>query len=320
MKRSFLSFSDLKSEELETIFSRMKDIKTKIRLRENINTLDGKVIGLLFEKPSTRTSAGFEVASLRLGAHPLYFPSNELQSSRGEPIKDTARVLGQDLDGIVARVYSHKTLDELKSFSNIPVINGLSDLEHPTQVISDLFTILETKGVLKGLKLAFIGDGNNVCNSLLLGAAEVGMHMTAACPEEYRPNSEILKLADEIATKSGSKLEIVEKPQDAAKDADLVYTDVWVSMGEERDTKRRMEVFKEYQINSQIMKLAKRDVLVMHCLPAHRGLEITDEIIEGDHSIVWRQSENKLYGAAVILEYFLGTSVILKVANIARQS
>jgi ornithine carbamoyltransferase len=305
MTRSFLSFSDINNEEFETILGRTKEIKSNIKRREIIRSLEGKVVGLLFEKPSTRTSAGFEVATLRLGGVPLYFSSHDLQLSRGEPVKDTARVLGADMDAIVARVFAHDTIVQLAEYAEIPVINGLSDLEHPTQIISDLFTISEAKGNLKGLKLCYIGDGDNVCNSLLLGAAESGMNMTVACPENHKPSAEILSRAKKIASNTGSKLNIIASPKEAAKESDILYTDVWVSMGEEAETERRMREFKGYQINSELLELANDDAMVMHCLPAHRGQEITDDVIEGKQSLVWRQAENKLYGAAGVLEFFL---------------
>jgi ornithine carbamoyltransferase len=305
MTRSFVSFSDLSSEELMIILGRIRDLKVAISNRERIETLDKVVIGLLFEKPSTRTSAGFEVATIRLGGQPLYFSSHDLQLSRGEPVKDTARVLGSDLDGIVARVFSHSTVVDLAEYSHIPVINGLSDLEHPTQVVGDLFTILEVKGKLEGLKLAYVGDGNNVCNSLLLGAAATGMDMSVACPKGYEPNGDILSRARANAKAAGSSFSITDTPKIAAKDADILYTDVWVSMGEEAESAARMKAFNGFQINSDLLKVAKQDAVVMHCLPAHRGLEITDDVIDGKQSIVWQQAENKLHGAAGILEFFL---------------
>jgi ornithine carbamoyltransferase len=305
MTRSFLSFSDITHEELNAIFARMKEIKSKTEGREKIGTLEGLVVGLLFEKPSTRTSAGFQVATLRLGGHSLYFSSNELQLSRGEPIKDTARVLGADVDALVARVFSHDTLVQLAQYSNVPVVNALSDLEHPTQIVSDLFTILEVKGRLRDLRLAYIGDGNNVCNSLILGAATTGMQMVAACPKGYEPNQEILKRAQNVAKATGSVLKIVQSPAEAAKDSDVLYTDVWVSMGEEDEAQKRMRDFEGYQINSSLLKSAKEDAVVMHCLPAHRGLEITDDVLEGKRSVAWQQAANKQYGAAGILEFFL---------------
>jgi ornithine carbamoyltransferase len=306
LRQSFLSFSDLSPLELDRVFQRIKKIKQKIELHERINSLSGKIIALLFEKPSTRTSAGFEVAALRLGGHSLYFSSHDLQLSRGEPIKDTARVLGADVDAIVARVFSHETLVQLAKYSGIPVINALSDLEHPTQVVSDLFTLTEAKKCkLSTLTLAYIGDGNNVCNSLLLGAASTGMNMVACCPKSYEPDKEILSRAEKLAHQTNSVLKVNHNPMEAVKGADVLYTDVWVSMGEEKESRRRMEDFKHFQINSKILSNAKQDAVVMHCLPAHRGLEITDEVMEGGQSIVWRQAENKQHGAAGVLEYFM---------------
>jgi ornithine carbamoyltransferase len=305
MTRSFLSFSDLSKKDLNTILEKSKSYKTKIKNHENISTLRNKIVGLLFEKPSTRTRTSFEVAALRLGAQAVYLPSTELQLSRGEPIKDTARILGSYLDALIARVYAHDTIVQLSNCSKVPVINGLSDIEHPTQIVSDLLTILEAKGKLEGLSLAFIGDGDNVCNSWLLGAAITGMNMTVACPKVYNPDHTILEKAKKIAEKSRVELRIVQDPKEAAKGADILYTDVWVSMGEEKEAAKRMKAFKGYQINSDLLKIAAKDAVVMHCLPAHRGLEITDEVIEGKQSIAWVQGENKLYGATGILDFFL---------------
>ncbi len=301
--RSLLSVSDLSARELAGLLERMKSLKPAIKRRDALSDLRGKAVGLFFEKPSTRTRTSFEVATVRLGGFPVYLAAEELQSSRGEPIKDTARILGSYLDVIVGRVYSHETLTAMAAFSGVPVLNGLSDLEHPTQVISDLFTISETKGKLQGLTLAFIGDGDNVCNSLLLGASLVGMNVVAACPSGYSPNSDALRRAEENAKRSGSTVRVVDDPKEAAVDSDVLYTDVWVSMGEEGERARRLRAFRGFQINSEILKLASRDAIVMHCLPAHRGLEITDDVIEGKQSVVWRQAENKLYGAAAALDF-----------------
>ena len=303
--RSLISMSDLSGDELDSILVTVGELKGKIKKREPLAELKGRVVGVLFEKPSTRTRTSFEVATLRLGGHSLYLSANELQLSRGEPLKDTARILGSYLDALVARVYSHDSVQQLARFAGIPVINGLSDLEHPTQIISDLFTISEAKGRLKGLKLAYIGDGDNVCNSLLLGAALVGMHVTAACPQNYQPSDEILEKSRQISESSGSKIGVVLDPVQAADDADILYTDVWVSMGEEAEKDRRLRAFKGYQINSRLLQVAKDDASVMHCLPADRGMEITDDVIEGERSIVWRQGENKLYGAAAVLDWAL---------------
>jgi ornithine carbamoyltransferase len=300
---SLLSVSDLSAGDLASMLERMKSLKPAMKKRESLTDLRGMEVGLYFEKPSTRTRTSFEVATVRLGGHPIYLGADELQTSRGEPIRDTARIFGDYLDVIVGRVFSHDTLRGLSEFSGIPVVNGLSDLEHPTQVISDLFTIGETKGKLQGLTLAFIGDGDNVCNSLLLGASLVGMNMVAACPLGYAPEPDVLRRAEENAKRSGSKLRVVEDPKEAAVDSDVLYTDVWVSMGEEKESRARMRAFRGFQVNSEILKLASRDAIVMHCLPAHRGLEITDDVIEGKQSVVWRQAENKLYGAAVSLGF-----------------
>jgi ornithine carbamoyltransferase len=301
--RSLLSISDLSAKDLGAMLERMKSLKPAIKRREALSDLRGLAVGLFFEKPSTRTRTSFEVATLRLGGHPIYLAADDLQTSRGEPIKDTARILGGYLDLIVGRVYSHDTLKALAEFSKVPVLNGLSDLEHPTQVISDLFTIGEAKGKLQGLTLAFIGDGDNVCNSLLLGASLVGMNMVAACPPGYSPDAGVLRRAQENAKRSGSRIAVVDDPKEAAVDSDVLYTDVWISMGEEKERAKRLRAFRGFQINSEILKLASRDAIVMHCLPAHRGMEITDEVIEGKQSVVWVQGENKLYGAAVALDF-----------------
>jgi ornithine carbamoyltransferase len=303
MTRSLLSLSDLNSEEISTILAAAKRYKREIRKRDEMTDLRKFVFGLLFEKPSTRTRTGFETAIHRLGGNALYLQTDNLQASRGEPIKDTARVLGSYLDGIIARVYAHDTLHQLARYSGITVINGLSDLEHPTQVISDLFTIQEVKKDLTGLTLVYIGDGNNVCNSLLLGAALVGMNMRVSCPKGYDPDAEVLRRAKKLAKESDAKISILREPKEAAQGADILYTDVWVSMGQEKEREKRMRIFPGYQINTDLLKVAAADAVVMHCLPAHRGFEITDEVLEGPLSIVWRQAENKLHGAAGILGF-----------------
>jgi ornithine carbamoyltransferase len=303
MPRSLLTLSDLSSDEIAGILTATKRYKKAIKKRSEIRDLDNLVLGLLFEKPSTRTRTGFETAIHRLGGDALYLQSENLQASRGEPIKDTARVLGSYLDGIIARVYAHDTLNQLQMYSGVTVINGLSDLEHPTQVISDLFTIQEIKKDLAGLNLAYIGDGNNVCNSLLIGAALTGMNMRVACPKGYEPGSEMLRKARKLSRESGAQVSLLRDPLEAAIDADILYTDVWVSMGHEKEREKRMRVFQGYQINAQLLSIAGTDAAVMHCLPAHRGFEISEDALEGPQSIVWRQAENKLHGAAGILGF-----------------
>jgi len=316
--RSFLSVADVSKQELTVILDKTRDLKALFHKSAPtaqlghehsssgpITRLEEKIVGLLFEKPSTRTRTSFEVAVLKLGGEAIYLPSSELQLSRGEPIKDTARILGSYLDCIVARVYAHETVKELSAHSGLPVINALSDLEHPTQIVCDLFTMMEAKGELEGLNLAYIGDGNNVCNSLLLAAGITGMNMKVACPVGFEPNKAILQKAKEIGSSTGARISILRKPSEAAREADVLYTDVWVSMGEEKEKRRRMRKFRGYQINSRLLRTAAEDAVVMHCLPAHRGLEITDVVLEGKQSLAWMQAQNKLYGAASILDFLL---------------
>ncbi|MDY6971748.1 MAG: ornithine carbamoyltransferase [Thermodesulfobacteriota bacterium] len=305
MARSLLTLRDISREDLFAIFERARIFKDKIRRQERVDVLRNKIVGLVFEKPSTRTRTSFEVATLRLGGGTVYLPATELQLTRGESIKDTARILGSYLDALVARVYAHQTAEELALYSGIPVINGLSDLAHPTQAVCDLITILEIKGGFDGLTLAYIGDGNNTCHSLLLGCALVGMNMNAACPDEYNPDSDVLEEALLIAAATGSRLNVLQDPIEAARGADVLYTDVWVSMGEEEEEETKFKVFRGYQINADLLKVAAKSAAVMHCLPAHRGLEITDDVLEGPQSVVWQQGENKMYGAAGILDFML---------------
>ena len=304
MARSLLTLKDLSSKDLFAILERARKLKADIKQRKEITALNNRVVGILFEKPSTRTRASFEAATLRLGGQALYMSSNELQLKRGEPVKDTARILGSYLDVLVARVYEHQTVEELAQYAGIPVINGLSDFTHPTQAVCDLFTVLEVKGTLEGLTFAYIGDGNNVCQSLILGCALAGMNMVAACPEGYHPDQGILKSAEQIASKTGAGIRVVEDPEEAAKGADILYSDVWVSMGEEEEKEAKLKIFKGYQINATLLKIAAKDASVMHCLPAYRGLEITDDVMEGPQSIIWQQGENKMHGAAAILDFF----------------
>jgi ornithine carbamoyltransferase len=241
----------------------------------------------------------------QLGGHALFLSPNDLQLGRGETIADTARVLSRYVDGIMYRAFRHEDVRELARHATVPVINGLDDREHPCQIIADLLTIQESKGSLKRLKLAYVGDGNNVCNSLLLGSAIVGMAMTAACPPGFEPNPEILEEARQIAKEKGSSLEVVHDPKSGVRGADVVYTDVWVSMGQEKDREKKEQVFRPFQVNAKLLDHAKPDAVVMHCLPAHRGLEITDDVIDGPRSIVLDQAENRLHAQKAILVRFL---------------
>jgi ornithine carbamoyltransferase len=306
MARSFLRDTDVTSKEIMEMIADARDLKPKVKAGEPLDILERKVVCLLFEKPSTRTRNSFEVATLRLGGKAVYQVSSDMQLKRGEPVKDTARILGSYFDAIVARVFAQATVDELAEYSGITVINALSDLNHPTQAICDLLTIAEVKGDLEGLALAYVGDGGNVLHSLMIACPKVGMNVKAACPEGYMPRADIVKQAEEISEQAGSQLTIMRDPGDAARGADILYTDVWVSMGEEEEKEKRLKDFEGYQINDELLGLANEGAVVMHCLPAHRGHEITDDVIEGPRSVVWEQGANKMYGAAGILEFFLG--------------
>jgi len=300
MKRDLLSVSDVE-KDLIGILELSSNIKNRQKAGELYEPLKNKSLGMIFEKPSTRTRISFEVGMMQLGGYALYLSPEDLQLGRGETVGDTAKVLSRYVDAIVYRAFRHESMMELARNATVPVINGLDDLEHPCQIISDLFTIKERRGELSGLKLAYVGDGNNVCNSLLLGCAIVGINMSAACPDRYHPNPQILAQAKEIATKSGSKVEIVSDPQEAVKGADIVYTDVWVSMGMEAERKERERVFAPYQVNLSLLEKAKEDSIFMHCLPAHRNYEVTDEVLDGPHSVVFDQAENRLHVQKAIL-------------------
>lgn len=252
---------------------------------------------MIFEKSSTRTRVSFEVAMTELGGHAIYLNSRDIQLGRGESVADTARVMARYVHAIMARVYKHETLTGLSKYATVPVINGLSDLEHPCQVLADLLTIREYKRKLKGLNFSWVGDGNNVCNSAILACALTGMKITVACPEGYEPNSEILNKARDI----GGTVSVIRDPMKAAKNADILYTDVWVSMGDEEEYEQRLRDFKPYQINSKLLEQAKHDVMVLHCLPAHRGEEITGEVVDGPNSAVFDQAENRLHAQKALL-------------------
>lgn len=297
---NLLSMVDAKEEVNEIL-----DIASKLKSGEiNDKPLTDKYLGMIFEKSSTRTRVSFEVGMHQLGGIPLYLSSNDLQIGRGEPISDTARVLSRFLDCIMIRAKSHETVEQLIEHSDIPIINGLTDKEHPCQTFADLFTIKEHLGDFNK-KFVFIGDGNNVCNSLLLGAAYTGMNMTVSCPEGYEPNEEIYALAQKEAKETGSTINIEHDVHKAVEDADILYTDVWISMGDEEEADRRKKVFKEYQINSKLLSEANEDAIVMHCLPAVRNQEITDEVMTSSQSVIWDQAENRLHAQKAILYLLL---------------
>ena len=302
VKRDLLSIADI-AGELPTLLERAAELK-RARSRGELPTpLGGANVGLIFEKPSTRTRTSFEVALNDLGGHAVYLSPKEMQLGRGETIADTARVLSRYLDAVVYRAFRHVDMVELARWATIPVINALDDDEHPCQVVADLLTLRERwPGGFRGRRLAYIGDGNNVLHSLALGCAAVGLDLTAAIPAAYRPPPELLDRARELAGSTGGRVEIVEAPADAARGADALYTDVWVSMGDEGEKEARERDFRGYQINADLLSLAHPEAWVLHDLPAHRGLEITDEVMDGPRSVVWDQAENRLHAQKAILE------------------
>ena len=300
MKKDFFRLTDLTRDELSGLINRAVDLKTGND--RNVCPLIGKNIGLLFEKPSTRTRMSFEAGIYQLGGNTIFMNASELQLGRGETLADTARTLSRYLDGIVIRTFSHLVLEQFSANSDIPVINGLSDIHHPCQALGDLMTIFEKKGRFKGLKVAFIGDGNNVCNSLIEAALMMEFDLTIACPEGFEPNAVVL--ADARAS-AKSEIIVLRDPNEAAGMADVLYTDVWVSMGQEKEAETKKNKFQNYQINSRLLSCSKKDVTVLHCLPAHRGEEITDEVMDGPHSAVFDQAENRLHTQKALLEILI---------------
>lgn len=264
------------------------------RYTERLETKN-RVLGMIFEKPSTRTRVSLETAMIQLGGHAIYLNPNDMQIGRGETIADTAKVLSRFVDVISYRAFSSKNVRELARHASVPVINALDDVEHPVQIIADFMTIREKKGKLKGLKLAYVGDGNNVANSLMLGAAILGMEISLACPEKYEPNAEITETAKKIAKDNGSSLEVFTNPIDAVNGADAVYTDVWISMGEESEKAEKEKIFAKYQVNDDLVSHAKKDYLFLHCLPAHRGYEVSDSVAESINSVIFDEAENRLH-------------------------
>ena len=301
MKKDLLRMDNLSKEEILDILNLADQLKYENKHGIEHHLLKGKSLGMIFEKASTRTRVSFEVGMYELGGHPLFLSSKDLQIGRGEPIQDTARVLSRYLDGIMIRTFSQKGVETLAEVSSIPIINGLTDDEHPCQVLADLMTIREKKLILEGLKVAYIGDGNNMCNSLLVGCLTLGMHISIANPEGYKPPAYYLNKGNELAIKNGVSFFMTESPEEAVKDADVVITDVWASMGQEKEAAERMKAFKGYQVNKQLMSLAKNDAIVLHCLPAHREEEITEEILEAHADTIFEEAENRLHAQKAIL-------------------
>lgn len=295
MKKDFISVADLSRQEMDEIFKLAIAVKRKTKKGRSPKLLADKTMAMIFEKPSLRTRVTFETGMTQLGGHAIFLAPADIQLGKRESVADVARNMCRWVDIVMARTFSHKTITDLAENSSVPVINALSDLEHPCQIMADFLTILEHKKKLKGLKLAYIGDGNNVCNSLLLAAAITGMDMSVGCPQGFEPDKGIWEKALELASKTRASLQIVRDPREAAKNADVIYTDVWASMGQETEKELRARVFAPYQVNRQLVDGSKRDSIVLHCLPAHRGDEITSEVLDGPHSRVLDQAENRLH-------------------------
>ena len=304
--KSFLSINDLTLEEMYQIFDLSRTLKEKLYTGEEHHLLKGKTLGMIFAKPSTRTRISFEVGIYQLGGIGMYFGPNDLQLNRGETISDTAKVLSRYLDGIMIRTFKHEDVEGLAKYGSIPVINGLTDLLHPCQVMTDLFTILEKRRKLQGLKLAYIGDGNNMAHSLLNGCSKVGMDIACASPKGYEPQGWIVENAKKNAAYMGSKIVITNDPVEACKDADIIYTDVWASMGQEKEAQERNQRFTGFQVNNKLVSNAKDDYLFMHCLPAHREEEVTNEVVDSANSIVFDEAENRLHVQKAIMALVMG--------------
>ncbi|MBI1911916.1 MAG: ornithine carbamoyltransferase [Deltaproteobacteria bacterium] len=296
-----LTIADFSREEIDRLLKMAETVKARHKKGIPHRPLMGKTLGLIFEKSSTRTRVSFETAMYHLGGDAIFISQRDSQIGRGEPIKDTARVMSRYVDAIAIRTYGHEIIEEYAKYSTVPVINGLTDLHHPCQVLADVLTIVEKKGTYEGMKVSWIGDGNNMANSWIEAAMRLGFELILACPKGYWPHAEILKRAKA----QGSNITVTENIEEAVKNADVLNTDVWASMGQEEEAEKRMRAFDGYQINSKVLGLAKKDAIVMHCLPAHRGEEITEEVLEGPNSVVWDEAENRLHIQKAILEWLL---------------
>ena len=308
--KDLLSIHDLTVGEVATILDVAKKLKRKQKAGEPHQYLKGKTLAMLFSKASTRTRTSFEVGFWQLGGHPIYLSDSDSQIGRGEPIRDTDRVLSRMVDGIMIRTFSHESVVELAKYASVPVINGLTDLLHPCQALTDMFTIQEKMEVLKGRKLVYVGDGNNMAHSLMYACAKVGMSMVCASPKGYQPDAKVLAEAQEDAFHTGCTITVEEDLFKAAKGADVLYTDVWTSMGEEAERDIRFKALHNYQINQALLDVARPECIVLHCLPAHRGEEITDEVIEGPHSVVFDQAENRLHVQKAIMALLMSDEVL----------
>lgn len=302
-KRDLVTLDSLTSKEILDIMKLAKKLKKKPLGKKGV--YGDKTLALLFQKPSNRTRISFEVAMVHLGGYVLYLSPREISMGKREPVKDVARVVSRYVDGIVARVFSHSDVEDLAMYSDVPVINGLSDEAHPCQALTDIFTVLEHKKTFKGIKVAYVGDGNNVLNSLLLACAKVGLSISVGTPEGYAPSAEVMAKATDIASSNGATVELFHDAQEAVKGCDVVYTDVWVSMGQEEEKLERLKVFKDFQVNEALMRNANEDAIIMHCLPAHRGEEVSD-VIDGKNSVIYDQAENRMHVQKAVLLKIMG--------------
>jgi ornithine carbamoyltransferase len=302
LKKDILTLLDLAGEDFEVLFKRAIELKQMYKNGVKDRPLTGKTLGLIFDKPSTRTRLSFEAAMVQLGGTPIFISAKDTQIARNEPVRDTARVLSRYLDGLVIRTYSQELLKEFAEFTDIPVINALTDLFHPCQVLSDIMTVIEYKSDYKNVKIAWVGDGNNVAHSWINAAAVLGLNLVLACPDGYSPNKDVMEMA---LDRGVGNIVVTSDPVEAVKNADVIYTDVWASMGQEKEQDRRKSVFEAFQVDRTLVKNAAKDVIVMHCLPAHRGEEISENVLEGPNSVVWDQSENKLHMHKAILEVLM---------------
>lgn len=300
--KHLLKMLDLSKEEILDILNLADQLKYENKNGIEHHILKGKTLGMIFQKSSTRTRVSFETGMYQLGGQALFLSNRDLQIGRGEPVQDTARVLSRYLDGIMIRTFEQKEVEDLAKYGSIPIINGLTDFCHPCQVLADLMTIREFKGRFEGLKMCYIGDGNNMANSLIVGGLKVGMEVSIACPKDYQPAAEVL----EFAKGYGDKLSMTDVPLEAAKDADVLFTDVWTSMGEEAETEKRKIAFKGYQINDDIMAVAKADAIVQHCLPAHREEEITEKVFEAHANEIFEEAENRLHAQKAVMVKVMG--------------
>jgi ornithine carbamoyltransferase len=302
MKKDFLSLYDLERADFDAVFEKADKVKKMLKAGVAHTPLSGKTLGMIFDKSSTRTRISFEVGIYQLGGMALFLNNRDTQIGRGEDISDTARVMSRYLNAVVIRTYSQSFVENFARYATIPVINGLTDQQHPCQILSDLFTIVEKKGKYKGLKIAYVGDGNNVANSWIDAAARLPIQLSLACPEKYEPDRDILHRAMK-RTKGG--ITVYRNPADAVMDADVIYTDVWASMGQEAEKEERKKIFRKYQVNEEILARAQEDAIVMHCLPAYRGEEITADVIDGPQSVVIDQAENRLHVQKALMEILI---------------